>query len=173
MADHLTKDKRSWNMSRIRSRHTKPELIIRSLLHRAGFRFRINYRKLPGSPDIVLPKYRTVVFVHGCFWHRHQNCSRATTPGTNEEYWQKKFERNIARDNKKGDELERLNWRVIVVWECEILKDPVSVSESIIEQMRNNAHRNKALKISRKQIIKIADKKSSCYLDRENRPHDR
>ena len=121
MTDHLTKDKRSWNMSRIRSRHTKPELILRSLLHRSGFRFRINYNKLPGSPDIVLPKYKTVIFVHGCFWHRHPNCSKATTPNTNRPYWKKKFDKNVSRDIEIRKELKRLKWRIIVVWECEVM----------------------------------------------------
>jgi len=115
MTDHLTKDKRSWNMSRIRSRHTKPELILRSLLHRSGFRFRINYNKLPGSPDIVLPKYKTVIFVHGCFWHRHPNCSKATTPNTNRPYWKKKFDKNVSRDIEISYIPARCGWQSIVL----------------------------------------------------------
>ncbi|MBU0676720.1 MAG: very short patch repair endonuclease [Verrucomicrobia bacterium] len=94
MVDHLTPEKRSWNMSRIRGKNTKPELIVRSLLHRMGYRFTVNgplNKKLPGKPDIVLPKYRTVIFVHGCFWHRHRGCKGSTTPSTRREFWKEKL----------------------------------------------------------------------------------
>ena len=97
MTDHLTTEKRSWNMSRIRSKHTKPELVVRSLLHRAGYRFRLHSKKFPGKPDIVLPEFKTAIFVHGCFGHRHEQCPRATIPKSNTEYWNNKFERNIQR----------------------------------------------------------------------------
>ncbi|MDD2237227.1 MAG: very short patch repair endonuclease [Kiritimatiellae bacterium] len=118
--DHLTSKQRSWNMSRIRGADTKPEILVRSMLHRAGYRFRKNVKTLPGKPDIVLPKYRTVIFVHGCFWHRHKGCKRATTPSTNVEFWQKKFAANIANDKKHACELRKLGWKVITVWECEV-----------------------------------------------------
>ncbi|MFA5689293.1 MAG: very short patch repair endonuclease [Kiritimatiellales bacterium] len=120
MADHLTPEKRSWNMSRIRGTDTKPEILVRSMLHRAGYRFRKNVKTLPGKPDIVLPKYKTVIFVHGCFWHRHKNCKDATTPKTNKAFWNKKFERNVANDKKHARELKKLGWRVITVWECQV-----------------------------------------------------
>lgn len=116
--DSLTKEKRSWNMSRIRSNDTTPELVVRSFLFRNGFRFRLHVRNLPGHPDIVLPKYRTVVEVRGCFWHRHPGCRQATTPSTNAEFWQEKFKRNVERDKRNEIQLNELGWRVIVVWEC-------------------------------------------------------
>lgn len=118
--DHLTKEKRSWNMSRIRSKDTGPEMRVRSALHRAGYRFRLHVKDLPGRPDIVLPKYKTVIFVHGCFWHRHKGCSRATMPSSNQEYWKQKFKRNVERDKCEQAELKQLGWRVFVVWECKI-----------------------------------------------------
>lgn len=120
--DSLTKEKRSWNMSRIRSNDTTPELVVRSFLFRQGFRFRLHVKNLPGHPDIVLPKYRTAIEVRGCFWHRHPGCHQATTPSTNTEFWREKFKRNLERDLKNEKLLRELGWRVIVVWECE-LKD--------------------------------------------------
>lgn len=119
MADHLTKKKRSWNMSRIKSKNTKPELIVRSLLHSMGYRFRLHRKDLPGKPDIVLSKYKTVIFVHGCFWHRHKGCKRCTTPSSNQEYWKNKFERNIANDKSHKVQLRGKGWKVFVIWECE------------------------------------------------------
>lgn len=119
MVDHLTKEKRSWNMSHIRSSDTKPELIVRSMLHRMGYRFRLHRSDLSGKPDIVLPRYKTVVFVNGCFWHRHKGCKRCTTPSSNREYWQKKFERNTANDRIHQAKLKKEGWKVIVIWECE------------------------------------------------------
>ena len=122
MVDHLTKKKRSWNMSRIRSKDTKPEMIVRSMLHKIGYRFRLHRKDLPGKPDIVLSKYKTVILVHGCFWHRHKGCKRCTTPSSNKDYWLKKFERNINIDKKNKKELISLGWKIITVWECEIKK---------------------------------------------------
>jgi len=109
-------------MGRVRSKNTKPEVFVRSLLHRNGFRFRLHKKELPGKPDIVLSKYRTVVFVHGCFWHRHKNCSDATTPKTRTNFWLKKFEGNVERDKKAQRALHLEDWRVVVVWECEMSK---------------------------------------------------
>lgn len=123
MVDHLTKEKRSWNMSRIRSKDTKPEMIVRSLLHRMGYRFRLHRKDLPGKPDIVLPKYKTVIFVHGCFWHRHKKCNSAKLPSSNKSYWIPKLNRNIERDKKNKDELRELGWKIIIIWECEIKKN--------------------------------------------------
>ena len=119
MTDRLTPEHRSWNMSRIRNRDTAPEKIVRSLLHRMGYRFRLHRRDLPGSPDIVLPKYRTVIFVHGCFWHRHKGCKFAYMPKSRPEFWQNKFDTNVERDRRVKRELKKLGWRVIVIWECE------------------------------------------------------
>ena len=119
-ADIFSEEQRSYVMSCVTSKNTKPELVVRSYLHRMGFRFRIHGRKLPGNPDIMLPKYRTVVFVHGCFWHRHQGCPRATMPASRVGFWRDKFNKNIARDKKNQALLGETGWRVIVVWECEI-----------------------------------------------------
>lgn len=123
-------------MSRIRSRNTKPEKKIRSLLHKAGFRFKINVKKLPGSPDIVLPRYRTVVFVHGCFWHRHTGCRYTYTPKSRTEFWEDKFQRTVARDLHKTKALEVSGWRVLVVWECELEMNAQEVLMEITEKLK-------------------------------------
>ena len=119
MTDTLSKEKRSWNMSRIRSRDTGPERIVRSVLHRLGFRFRLEGRKLPSRPDVVLPKHGVVVFVHGCFWHRHSGCRFAYTPKSRINFWATKFEANVARDRRSSRALRALGWRVVTVWECQ------------------------------------------------------
>lgn len=123
MKDRLTKARRSWNMSRIKGKDTGPEKVVRSLLHRMGFRFRLHVKDLPGKPDIVLPRYRTVIFVHGCFWHRHRGCRNCTTPTNNREFWVKKLEGNAARDERHVSALRKLGWSVVVVWECETEKE--------------------------------------------------
>ncbi|MEM9158605.1 MAG: very short patch repair endonuclease [Verrucomicrobiota bacterium] len=123
MVDKISPLHRSWLMGKVRSKNTKPELIARSLLQQLGYRFTVNgpkNKKLPGKPDIVLPRYRTVVFVHGCFWHRCRKCKRATTPKTNLDYWLPKFERNVQRDRQNAQDLERLGWQVITLWECQL-----------------------------------------------------
>jgi len=120
MTDNLSRERRSWNMSRIRSKDTDPEKRVRSALHRAGYRFRLHSKALPGRPDIVLPKYRTVVFVHGCFWHRHSGCAFAYTPKSRVSFWHKKFSMNVDRDERTAISLRAMGWRVITVWECEV-----------------------------------------------------
>lgn len=120
LMDKLTREQRSWNMSRVRSRDTKPERTVRSLLHRMGYRFRLQTSRLPGKPDIILPKYRTVILVHGCFWHRHPGCIRSTTPKTNSEFWQQKFKENVLRDGRYIKKIEEAGWRAITVWQCEL-----------------------------------------------------
>ena len=107
-------------MSGIRGRDTKPELVVRKYLHAHGLRYRIAPKELPGRPDIVLPKYRAVVFVHGCFWHRHEGCRYAATPATNPDFWQSKFSENVARDERDSKLLVEAGWRVFVMWECEV-----------------------------------------------------
>ncbi|SDB53111.1 T/G mismatch-specific endonuclease [Desulfonatronum thiosulfatophilum] len=107
-------------MSRIRGKDTKPELIVRSLLHGLGYRFRLHRKDLPGKPDITLPKYKKVVFVHGCFWHSHQKCPRAKRPTTNTEFWRVKLGKNIRRDQENSERLKQKGWDVLVVWSCEI-----------------------------------------------------
>lgn len=120
MADFLTPAERSERMSRIRSRDTVPELALRRALHAKGFRFRLGTRSLPGRPDIVLRKHQAVVFVHGCFWHRHQGCSIATTPKTRTDFWAEKFRKNVQRDVDVAEKLRAQGWRVLVAWECEL-----------------------------------------------------
>jgi DNA mismatch endonuclease (patch repair protein) len=110
-------------MSRIRAKNTGPELAVRRFLHGRGFRYRLHRRDLPGSPDLVLAKHETVVFVHGCFWHRHPGCRRATTPKSNSEFWQQKFSRTVERDGQAERTLKNAGWNVITAWECEI-KEP-------------------------------------------------
>lgn len=106
-------------MSRIKGKNTKPEIIVRSLLHKAGYRFRIHRKDLPGKPDIVLPKYNTVIFVHGCYWHRHQGCRYAYTPKSRTEFWNEKFAGTVERDIKHRRQLTDMGWKVEVIWECE------------------------------------------------------
>ncbi len=126
-------------MSRIRSRDTGPEIHLRSLLHRAGFRFRLHAKDLDGKPDIVLPKYRTAIFVHGCFWHRHTNCRNATIPSTRAEFWQKKFDDNVARDRRNSAALEAKGWTVITVWDCDLKADPDRMLQNLSAKMREVA----------------------------------
>lgn len=136
MADKLSSQRRSWNMSRIKSKDTEPELRLRSMLHRAGFRYRIHVNNLPGRPDIVLPRYRAVIFVHGCFWHRHSGCKNAATPSTRPEFWRNKFEQNVGRDERNVSRLAADGWKVIIVWECELKKDAGCVIDRIADALR-------------------------------------
>lgn len=119
MADRLSPARRSWNMSRIRGADTAPERLVRSVLHGLGLRFRLHRADLPGRPDIVLPRWKTVVFVHGCFWHRHPGCRFAYTPKSRRDFWLKKFEDNVSRDVRNAAALEEAGWKTIIVWECE------------------------------------------------------
>ena len=120
---HNLSEQRSRNMSAIKSKNTKPEIAVRKLLHSMGYRFRLHRKDLPGSPDIVLPKYKTVIFVHGCFWHRHENCKYASTPKTRKEFWEKKFRENINRDNLNQANLSLRGWKIIIIWECQLKGD--------------------------------------------------
>ena len=110
---------RSWTMSRVRSKDTNPEKRVRTMMHKAGYRFRLHVRNMAGKPDIVLPRYRTAIFVNGCFWHRHPNCRYSATPKSNVEYWSRKFERNVSRDNAAYAALRTDGWEVVVIWECQ------------------------------------------------------
>ena len=121
MADNHSKESRHLNMSHIRSKNSKPEELVRKYLFSRGFRYRKNVRTLPGCPDIVLPKYKTVIFVNGCFWHKH-DCPRFVWPSSNEEYWIPKITRNVERDQQNTKALEAMGWKVLVVWECELKK---------------------------------------------------
>ena len=124
MADVFTKVKRSEVMSRIRGQNTKPEIAVRSLLHGLGYRFRLHVATLPGRPDIVLPRYRTAILVHGCFWHRHARCRFCYMPKSRVKFWQEKFAGNIQRDRKVRLALKQLGWRAVIVWECQIRNLP-------------------------------------------------
>ena len=119
MRDRLTKERRSWNMSRIRGKNTAPEIEVRHALHGMGYRFRLHGQKLPGRPDVVLARYRTVIFVHGCFWHQHAGCKYCRLPKSNRRYWVNKLLGNHRRDEMHRRALRKLGWRVVVVWECE------------------------------------------------------
>ena len=130
MADNLTTEQRKLNMKAIKSRHTKPELIVRSIVHKLGFRFRLHSSKLPGKPDIVLPRHKKIILVHGCFWHMH-NCKRGSvTPKTNTDYWQNKRFKNVARDVENENYYREHNWSILTVWECEV-KNTTTLSEKI------------------------------------------
>src|SRR6476646_5019854 len=122
MTDKLSVKRRSWNMSRIRSRDTNPELAVRQSLSQLGYRYRLHRSDLPGKPDIVLPKYRIAIFVHGCFWHQHTGCIDCSNPKTNRKYWRPKLLANVERDRKHRRRLRRLGWLPVVIWECQIQK---------------------------------------------------
>lgn len=119
--DNLSKERRSWNMGQIRSGDTAPEMSVRSVLHRMGFRFRVHVKGLPGKPDIVLSKWEHIIFVHGCFWHRHAGCKLAYTPKTRIKFWKEKFRQNRLRDETVVHELRKMGWEVSIVWECETM----------------------------------------------------
>lgn len=135
MADRISKEKRSWNMSHIRSKDTKPEIKVRSYLFRQGFRFRKNVSELPGNPDIVLPKYSTVIFINGCFWHHHDGCKYAYIPKTRTEFWLGKFKRNVENDIRNQKILKDTGWKVIILWECTIKNDFNRAMESLIQEL--------------------------------------
>ena len=126
---------RSQNMARIKSKNTEPEIYLRKLLYRLGIRYRVNYSELGGKPDIYISKYRTAIFVNGCFWHRHENCRLASKPKTNKEFWESKFKKNIERDRRNCTALSKFGIKVIVVWECEVYK-----------MMKDEKYRNAALR---------------------------
>ena len=126
MPDVFSKEKRSWIMSRISGSNTKPEIIVRKIIHAMGFRYRLHVRNLPGTPDIVLPRHKKVVFVHGCFWHGHKGCKRSQRPSANSEFWNRKIEQNMARDKKVIKGLQKLGWRPLIIWECKT-RNPLSL----------------------------------------------
>lgn len=119
VVDRIAKERRSWLMSRVGSKDTVPEMKVRRAAHAMGLRFRLHVQKLPGRPDLVFPRHQTVAFVHGCFWHRHPGCKKASSPKTREEFWEAKFEANVARDKRVTGQLAALGWRVVTIWECE------------------------------------------------------
>lgn len=131
MVDIVDKATRSRMMSGIKGRDTRPEMLVRRALHRAGFRYRLHVRDLPGSPDVVLPKYRAAILIHGCFWHRHEGCRFATVPATRPEFWVEKFAKNVARDTRNDRALRTLGWRVAVLWECDLRRWDARQLESL------------------------------------------
>lgn len=140
MADIFTKFKRSQIMASVTAEDTKPEVLVRSFLFRQGFRFRKNVKTLPGKPDIVLHKYKSIVFIHGCFWHGHRNCKKSIRPTTNVIFWNTKIDNNMARDKKVLKELKRLGWRVFVIWECDLRSNQLFEKElqKLVENLKAN-----------------------------------
>ncbi len=137
MTDSLTPEKRSWNMSRIHSKDTVIEIKIRKFLFSKGFRYRKNFVNLPGKPDIVLKKYKTVIFVHGCFWHRHENCRKSHLPKSNIDFWKEKIKRNKQRFEEVSRQLEKQGWNVVVIWECEIREHFENTMKKLVETITN------------------------------------
>ena len=172
MADRLSKEERSELMSHIRSVNTKPEVALRRALWRRGFRYRVNVKNLPGSPDIVLPKHRTVVFIHGCFWHGHNGCKEYTVPKTNPEFWVNKVARNQERDQEVWRKLEAKGWSVVIVWECELVKAKFAgtverVTVEIIENgnlYRKHRQERREAREQRLQERKMSEKKKDSLM---------
>ena len=135
MSDRISPEHRSWNMSRIKGKDTKIEVVVRQFLFSKGFRFRKNDKRFPGKPDIVLPKYKTVIFVNGCFWHMHTNCKQARLPKTNTEFWKNKLEKNVFNDERNKKLLSQMGWKVITLWECELEKDFEETMMEVIEKI--------------------------------------
>jgi len=135
MADVHSKKVRSYNMSQIKGKNTKPELIVRKYLHSNGFRYRLYDKKLPGKPDIVLPKYKTVIFIHGCFWHKHDNCKYFVVPKTRTQWWLDKINKNVTNDLTNYEKLKKLNWNIIIIWECDLKPD---IKENTLNRLLNN-----------------------------------
>lgn len=127
MVDRLSPERRSWLMSRVSAKNTSAEMRVRSAAHKRNLRFRIHRKELPGTPDLVFPRWRIAIFVHGCFWHRHPGCKKASTPKTREDFWRSKFERNVQRDRQNEEALQVEGWRTEIVWECET-KSPQALS---------------------------------------------
>lgn len=135
--DRLSREKRSWNMSRIKSKDTKIEIMARKYLFAKGFRYRKNDKRFPGKPDIVLPKYKTAIFINGCFWHMHCGCKYGRLPKSNVDYWKEKLEKNVENDSSHIQQIKDMGWNVIIIWECELKKDFEGTMSGIIEQLKN------------------------------------
>lgn len=158
MTDNVSPEMRSLIMSKIHSKDTKPECILRSLLHRKGLRFRLHRADLPGTPDLVFPRFGVAVFVNGCFWHQHPGCSAGHLPKSRLEYWEKKLLANVARDEVSYSELTRDGWKVIVVWECDLMKYPSSTADFVAAQIvEKNLQPNHSLS-NKKYAIKDNEK---------------
>lgn len=134
MVDHISPERRSWLMSRVKGKHTSPEMRVRRVAHALGLRFRLHRVDLPGKPDLIFPKHRLAVFVHGCFWHRHPGCLKSSHPKTRPEFWAAKFDKNIARDADSRRKLQNLGWIVLTIWECET-KDRTAIEHALIDAL--------------------------------------
>ena len=144
MADNVSKERRSEIMSNVKSSDTKPELIVRKFLFANGFRFRLHDKNLPGKPDIKLTKYKTLVFIHGCFWHGHENCSIYVMPKTNKKFWYEKIDKNISRDKKRVVKLRKMGWHVYTIWECDLKpKRQIKTLESLKNRILKNENYSK------------------------------
>lgn len=162
------KETRSYNMSCIKGKNTKPEETVRKALFSKGFRYRKNDKRLPGTPDIVLPKYKTVIFVNGCFWHVHKNCRYFVVPKTNTEFWINKIKANAERDNHKAAQLEELGWRVITIWECELKKENIDKTiEKLVKQIKQSSKENEFYSFAVRFYDMLNDPKAD-YLMLEN-----
>ena len=161
MADNHSKEVRSMNMSHIRSQNTKPEEKVRKYLFSKGFRYRKNDKRLPGKPDIVLPKYRTVIFVNGCFWHKHEGCNYFIWPKNNAEFWRNKIEGNVERDKRNIQELAAMGWNVIVVWECQLKRQTL---EKVLHEIESQIINDNSLKLlSDRQEVTANGKNDNDY----------
>ncbi len=176
MTDIFSPAQRSIAMSKVGSRDTKPEWILRSGLHRLGFRYRLGNRHLAGKPDLLFPKYRAVVFVHGCYWHRHPGCKDATTPKSNTDFWIRKFAENIERDRRTEEKLAAEGWRVMVVWECELLKETLQAVRRVSRWLTQET--TAALEssgdesvIDRAQLLTVAERRVRYRICSNNKPH--
>lgn len=136
--DKLSEEKRSWNMSRIKNKNTKIEVSVRKYLFSKGFRYRKNYKDFPGKPDIVLHRYKTAIFVNGCFWHMHKDCKRGHLPKSNVEYWKKKLEKNVKNDMLHIQKIQNMGWNVIILWECELKRNFEDVMNEVITKLKSN-----------------------------------
>jgi len=142
MSDKHTKEQRSYNMSRVKNKNTKPEQLVRKSLFKLGYRYRKNDKRLPGKPDIYLPKYKAVIFVNGCFWHGHPGCKKSKLPETNHKFWKDKINKNIERDRRNIKILEEMGLLVIIIWECEIKKDLESIIKDIDSRLKGQLNNN-------------------------------
>lgn len=154
MADIFSKDKRSSIMSKISGKNTVPEILVRKYLFAHGFRFRVNDKRFPGTPDIVLPKYKTIIFVNGCFWHGHENCKAARLPKSNSSFWTNKIAQNIERDRKVQSQLQQMGYSILIIWECQLKskKSETTLSELIADIKSNDLLYNQ--QADTKQLLK-------------------
>ena len=153
LADRLSKKQRSILMSSVRTEHTGPELEVRSVAHRSGYRFTLHRKDLPGKPDIVFPRFKSVVFVHGCFWHRHKGCSKSSLPATRRDFWAAKLSRNVIRDTENRCQLRGAGWRVLVIWECQARERNVVAKK--LKRFLDGAHPERIAALRSRTLSKV------------------